>query len=167
MIARGCETANRSGKRRAPFARTVGTTGWLKVERPAGTGRAGTGTGAGMEEKSREREHNVSHSARSCIFYDMASNLTSRARHNSRPCSPCARPPRTTTIIVLLSLFLSFAILLFSPTFCSVLAYAPISRVHACASNARARMRNRPTHACAHALRTRDRYACVRAHRNH
>lgn len=31
-----------------------------------------------------QREHNVSHSARSCIFYDMASNLTSRMKHNSR-----------------------------------------------------------------------------------
>lgn len=38
------------------------------------------------------REHNVSHSARSCIFYDMASNLTSRARHNSRPCAGRAWP---------------------------------------------------------------------------
>lgn len=61
-----------------------GDTGWLKVE------RAGAG---GPGEEGPEREHNVSHSARSCIFYDMASNLTSRARHNSRPCSPCARPP--------------------------------------------------------------------------
>ena len=37
------------------------------------------------------REHNVSHSARSCIFYDMASNLTSRAGHNSRPCVQAVR----------------------------------------------------------------------------
>lgn len=49
----------------------------------------GRGVGWGEEsegtERKRDREHNVSHSARSCIFYDMASNLTSRARHNSRP----------------------------------------------------------------------------------
>lgn len=56
---------------------TVGDTGWLKVER------------AGVERRRTGREHNVSHSARSCIFYDMASNLTSRARHNSRPCGSC------------------------------------------------------------------------------
>lgn len=54
-----------------------GDTGWLKVER------------AGVERRRTGREHNVSHSARSCIFYDMASNLTSRARHNSRPCGSC------------------------------------------------------------------------------
>lgn len=53
-----------------------------------GGGRA-RARGQREEERKRDREHNVSHSARSCIFYDMASNLTSRARHNSRPCSPC------------------------------------------------------------------------------
>ena len=52
--------------------------------------RIGTDGGSVVERESG-REHNVSHSARSCIFYDMASNLTSRAGHNSRSCVQAVR----------------------------------------------------------------------------
>lgn len=56
--------------------------------------RVAKGGTAREERRGTGREHNVSHSARSCIFYDMASNLTSRARHNSRPgVCVCVNPP--------------------------------------------------------------------------
>lgn len=57
----------------------------------------------------------------------MASNLTSRARHNSRPCSPCARPPHRPPT--------PFAVALSRWIVCR-----PVHRT-------RAHMRNRPTHA--------------------
>lgn len=64
---------------------------WNRGERGEfgeGSNRRGMGERIGPNGYPEwEREHNVSHSARSCIFYDMASNLTSRARHNSRPCA--------------------------------------------------------------------------------
>lgn len=54
-------------------------------------GRRGESGRGEVEANEKGRvEHNVSHSARSCIFYDMASNLTSRTRHNSRAGSGAA-----------------------------------------------------------------------------
>jgi len=81
----------------------------------------------------------------------MASNLTSRAGHNSRPCSPCARPPRTIATITTLSLSL--------PLSC----HPPLfprrsverSRTLGSPACARTRMRNRPTHARARAGQVR------------
>lgn len=106
-----------------------GDTGWLKVER------------AGAERRRTGREHNVSHSARSCIFYDMASNLTSRARHNSRPCGSCV------CMCVCGESFLVF------PTrYIARRGIGTCTRVYTRA-HAHARMRNRPTRVC------RDRYA--------
>lgn len=109
--------------------------------------RVAEGRTARVERRRTGREHNVSHSARSCIFYDMASNLTSRARHNSRPCGSC--------VCVCVNPFLR-------------LPYVPVSRVardreraRVCtlSTRAHARMRNRPTHACVHTHSARDRYA--------
>lgn len=76
--------SDRGAEPREPCAsrRSKGANRWTKGK---GSDRWGSVVGSG-------REHNVSHSARSCIFYDMASNLTSRARHNSRPCAGRAWP---------------------------------------------------------------------------
>lgn len=52
------------------------------------------------EEEETLGEHNVSHSARSCIFYDMASNLTSRMKHNSRALSLSLSKPLEPRICV-------------------------------------------------------------------
>lgn len=135
--------------------------------RPGGEGRRRYRTG---------REHNVSHRARSCIFYDMASNLTSRARHNSRPCSAvcvCVRvrarasSARHPSCLLLLHVLRSppRLFLLFSSSLALWRSRDRAGR----ASAARTRvMRNRRTHACAHGILPRTgRYACVRAHRNH
>lgn len=112
----------------------------LKVEWPRGRERRRIG-----------REHNVSHSAWSCIFYDMASNLTSRARHNSRPCGPVRVCMRESSLVF--------------PTLC--IARRGIGTCTRVYIDTHARMRNRSTHAytharthtCVHTHSARDRYA--------
>lgn len=93
-----------------------------------------------MERRRTGREHNVSHSARSCIFYDMASNLTFRARHNSRPCGSCLR-------------------VCVNPSSSSLRAVSRVAGSGCARVCAHARMKNRPTHACVHTHSARDRYA--------
>lgn len=101
----------------------------------------------GMAKRGRERrrigrEHNVSHSAWSCIFYDMASNLTSRARHNSRPCGPVRVCMRESSLVF--------------PTLC--IARRGIGTCTRVYIDTHARMRNRSTRTHTHAR------AHVRAH---
>lgn len=103
--------------------------------------RVAEGRTARVERRRTGREHNVSHSARSCIFYDMASNLTSRARHNSRPCGSCV------CVYAWILPRLPYA------------RYRGRARVCALNTRAHARMKNRPTHACVHTHSARDRYA--------
>jgi len=106
--------------------------------------RVAEGGTAGVERRRTGREHNVSHSARSCIFYDMASNLTSRARHNSRPCS---------SYVYVVCVCVCVCVCLNPSSF----SLRTVSRVtgSGCArvilnTRAHARMKNRPTHACVH-----------------
>jgi len=97
------------------------------------------GMARGERRRRTGREHNVSHSARSCIFYDMASNLTSRARHNSRPCGPCVCPRMRESSLVF-------------PTRCIARrGIGTCTRVYI--EHARAHEESLHTCACAHALR--------------
>lgn len=85
----GSDNAFDDVKRDGPIVYLIGKSASKKLNRRE-RGRGFTLRWSERDEKWRrwrtkgQREHNVSHSARSCIFYDMSSNLTSRMKHNSR-----------------------------------------------------------------------------------